>query len=83
MQDRVEIEQDPGSLIDASGDRLEPEADLATAEIIDPLRDRIGEVGVGLHIVEELGVTLAIDGPRLVGSPSEARTFRNWSGRGP
>src|SRR5712671_765801 len=54
----LEVEQDPGTLIDASGDRLEPEADLATAEIIDALSDRVGEVGVGLHIVEKLGVSL-------------------------
>src|SRR6266446_7484163 len=63
---RLEIEQDPGALIDASGNRLEPEADLPAPEIVDPLRDGIGEVGVGLHIIEKLGVALAIDGPRLV-----------------
>src|SRR3984893_8359125 len=63
---RLQIEQDPGSLIDASGNRLEPEADLPSAKIIDPLRNRRVEVVVGLHIVEELGVTRAIDGPRFI-----------------
>src|SRR5215813_9230328 len=41
-------------------------ADFATAKIIDPLCDCIWEIGIHLHIVEELGVTLPIDGPCLV-----------------
>src|SRR5437870_6104945 len=73
---RLQIEQDPSSLIDAAGDRLEAEADLATAEIVDPLRDGVGEVGVGLNIVEKLGVTLAIDGPRLVRQVGGRLTLR-------
>src|SRR5712675_2005838 len=43
-----------------------PNEDLTPAKIIDPLRNGIGEVGVGLNIVEELCVTLAIDGPRFI-----------------
>src|ERR1700732_3636161 len=45
---------------------LNRKLDLTPAKIIDPLCDCIGEVGVGLHIVEKLGVTLAINSPCLV-----------------
>jgi len=45
---------------------LNRKTNLATAEIVDPFGDRVGEIGVGLDIVEKLGVTLAIDGPCLI-----------------
>src|SRR5262249_1680146 len=63
---RLQIEQNAGTLIDASGDRLEPKADLAAPKIIDPLCNGVGEVGLALHIIEEFGVALAIAGPRFV-----------------
>src|SRR5262247_1687392 len=40
-----EIEQDAGALVDAALERLEPHGDLALAEVIDALGDRIGVVG--------------------------------------
>ena len=57
----------PGALIDAAGNPFEAHGDLAVAEVRDVLGDRIGEIGVGLHPVEEFGIAVAIERARLVG----------------
>src|SRR6516165_4802293 len=65
---RLQIEKDTGALIDAAGQSLEADADLAIGKVRDVGRDHIGKVGVSLHAIEKLSVALAIERARLVGN---------------
>src|SRR6266511_681552 len=64
---RLQVEQNPGSLVDAAFDALEPHGNLAFAEVFDAGRHGVGEVGVGGDVVEKLGITLAVNASRPVG----------------
>jgi hypothetical protein len=63
----LEVEQDPGALIDAPRNSFEPHGDFAVTEIRHVLGHDVGEIGIGLDPVEELGVAVAIERARLVG----------------
>src|SRR5262249_8589624 len=66
----LEVEQNAGTLIDATGDALETQRDLAVTKIGHVLGDGVGEIGEGLHAIEELGVTLAVERAGFVGDAS-------------
>src|SRR5215470_15314353 len=63
----LEVEKDSGTLIDAAGNAFEVHRNFSVVEIRYVLGNGVREIGIGLHPVEELGVSLAIDRPRLVG----------------
>src|SRR6476620_921606 len=64
---RLQIEQDAGTLVDAAGQSLEANRDLAVREILDVGCDHIRKISVGLHAIEELGIAFAVERARLVG----------------
>ena len=49
----------------AAGNAFETHRDFSIAKVRDIFGDGIGETGIGLHAVEELGITVAIEGARL------------------
>ena len=63
---RLEVEQDPGALIDAAGNAFEAHGDLAIAEVRNVLGNDIGEIRIGLNPVEEFGIAVAVERARLV-----------------
>src|SRR4051794_34834586 len=71
----LQVKQNAGALIDAAGDALETQRDLAVAEIRHVLSNSIWKVGKRLHAVEELGIALAVQGPRLVGDAGGGLAF--------
>src|SRR5512132_4133676 len=61
------VEYDAGRLINTALDALEAQTDFPVAKIVDSLRHGEGEIGVGLHVVQKLGVPLAIKSSGFVG----------------
>src|SRR5207244_6068170 len=56
-------------LVDAPLQTLEAQRDRTLAEVLNVLDHGQGEVGISLHIVEELAVAFAIERAGLVGKP--------------
>src|SRR5262245_39543615 len=72
---RLEIEQNPRSLIDTAGNSLKAHGNLAVTKIVYVLGHDIREISIGLHAVEKFGVALAVERASLVGKSGRGLPF--------
>src|SRR5215468_3113709 len=72
---RLQIEQDPGALIDTARQSLKAHRDFAACEIFDAGHDGVGKVGVSLYTVEKLRIAFTIERARLIGDARRRLPF--------
>src|SRR5215471_7650219 len=62
----LQIEDDAGGLIDAPCYRFKPQTNLAVFEVLQIFKHGERKVCVRLNVIQELGVSLAIESPRFI-----------------